>query len=66
VRVKVYEDDEGTILQYRSWIDQLGLYHHTYIDATTGGVLVVTTGTQDVDAFERAKQELRRRNIDLA
>ena len=33
--------------------------------AIAGGVLAITTGTQDGDAYERAKQELHRRGIDL-
>ena len=65
VRAKLYDDDATAILQVRAWIDSLGIYHHTYIDMETGGILVITTGTQDGDAFDRAKQELRRRGIDL-
>lgn len=65
VRAKLYHDDETTIVQVRSWLDSIGLYHHTYIDAESGGVLAITTGTQDHDAYDRAKQELRRRGIEM-
>lgn len=43
----------------------LEVWHHIYVDAHSGGILAVTTGTQDGDAFERAKAELARRGIDL-
>jgi hypothetical protein len=65
VRSKLYQDDDRSIIQYRAWLDALGLYHHIYVEAETGAVLAVTTGTQDGDAYERAKQELHRRGIDL-
>jgi hypothetical protein len=66
VRAKVYKDEEGRILQYRAYIDELDLYHHIFVDTSTGAVAAVTTGTQDGDAFERGKQELLRRGIDLS
>jgi hypothetical protein len=65
VRAKLFEDDEHSVLQIRAWLDSIGHYQHVYVDTATGGVLAVTTGTQDGDAFERGKQELIRRGIEL-
>jgi hypothetical protein len=65
VRAKLLQDDDHSVIQYRAWFETLEHYHHVYVDAETGAVLAVTTGTQDGDAYERAKQELHRRGIDL-
>ncbi len=65
VRAKVFEGDDHTVLQIRAWLDELGHYMHVYFDATTGSLLVSTTGKQDQDAFDRAANELQRRGIRL-
>ena len=65
VRAKLYEDDEKAVLQMRAWVDPLGHYLHAYFDVETGALLATTTGTQDADAYDRAKHELKRRGYDL-
>lgn len=55
----------GSAEPIRAWLDTLGYHLHAYFDGETGALIVLSTGTQDGDAYERAAGELNRRGYDL-